>query len=334
MKISEFELGGKSRPYIVAEISGNHGGDIKNAIRLIKEAKAAGADAVKTQCYSPDSMTLNCNKIDFIVQDGVWAGRSLYELYTSACTPPEWHETLYQVAADEGITIFSSVFDVHDLDLLEKLGCPAYKIASFEIVDLALISEVASVGKPMVISTGLANSKEVVDASECLGATEACFLHCTANYPATIEEAGLDRIGGLNVLLDFKYPIGISDHTDDLMVPIAATAKRAAIIEKHLKMEDVASEDAAFSLSPEDFATMVEAVHLVHSGLRYEQPSRGYLHQFRRSLYAVEDIPEGQPITIGNVRSIRPGYGLPPKVLGDILGTHAKRAYKRGDAIK
>ena len=334
MEIAGRKLGGKERPYIVAEISGNHAGDIKNAIRLIKEAKAAGADAVKTQCYSPDSMTLDCDKIDFIVQDGLWAGQSLYELYTKACTPPEWHETLYKAAADEGITIFSSVFDVRDLDLLEKLGCPAYKIASFEIVDLPLVAEVATIGKPMIISTGLASSKEVVEAAEVIEGTEACFLHCTAGYPASVDKAGLDRIGSLQTLLDGKYLIGISDHTEDLMVPIAATAKHVAMIEKHLRLDDVVGEDYDFSLNPEDFETMVEAVKLVHAGCRYEQTVRGPLRQFRRSLYAVEDIEEGEALTIDNIRSIRPGFGLAPKFIAEVLGTAAKKSYKRGDAIK
>lgn len=334
MEIAGRSIGGKERPYIVAEISGNHGGFIKNALRLIKAAKEAGADAVKTQCYSADSMTLDCHKIDFIVQDGLWAGRSLHDLYSQCCTPPEWHPELYAYAEELQIVIFSSVFDVRDLDLLESLNCPAYKIASFEMNDPQLLAEVASLKKPMVISTGLASSKDVTDAADAIGDAEACFLHCTAGYPASVESAGLDRIGGLNVLLDYKFPIGISDHTDDLMVPIAATAKRVAMIEKHLRLDDVHSEDFEFSLNPEDFDTMVKSVGMVHAGCRYDPPTKTGLHQFRRSLYAVRDIAEGEPFTIQNVRSIRPGFGLPPRMLTELVGKPSGRTYKRGDAIK
>lgn len=333
MIINRREIGGKNHPpYIVAEISGNHGGSKENAIRLIKEAKRAGADAVKTQCYTADSMTLDCKKIDFMVQDGLWQGSYLYQLYEEAMTPPEWHPDLFQCAADEGITIFSSVFDEWGVDFLFKLGCPAFKIASFELVDIPLIEYAASTGKPMVLSTGKASNTDILDAAAAVAPNEACFLHCTSEYPGTIENAGLDRINAIKLLLDLRHPVGLSDHTDDMIVPVVATGRRVAMIEKHIRLPDVDSADAEFSMIPEDFETMVQAVHLVHEGLPYHASSG--VNQFRRSLYAVEDIREGELFSNKNVRSIRPGFGMAPKHLPSLLNTPAKRAYRRGDPIR
>lgn len=333
MKIAERQIGGVNPPYIIAEISGNHCGSLDNAKRLIRAAKRAGADAVKTQCYEPDTITLDCNKLDFIVQDGLWKGRTLYDLYKSAHTPFAWHKELFKVARGEGITIFSSVFDRTSVDLLESLGCPAYKIASFEVVDLPLIEYTAKTGKPVIISTGLASDKEVLEANEAAG-FKAAFLHCTSEYPGTIEHADLTRMGRLDHLLAFQNAIGISDHTPSpIAVPVAAAALRATIIEKHLKLDSESSEDDAFSVNPVMFKIMVDNVREIHEGMKQREPSLNGSRQFRRSLYVVEDIKEGEPITESNVRSIRPGYGMAPKNLVRMLGKKARKDYRKGDPL-
>lgn len=317
----------------MAEISGNHCGSLEKAKQLIRAAKEAGADAVKTQCYEPDTITLDCNRLGFIVQSGLWQGRTLYEIYGKAHTPLSWHKELYAMARGEGIVIFSSVFDKSSVDLLEGLGCPAYKIASFEIVDIPLIEYVAKTGKPLIISTGLASDQEVVDAARAAGKSDSAFLHCTSEYPGTIEDANLSRMARLDILLKFQHPIGISDHTANCYhVPIAATALGAAIIEKHLKLDDE-GEDAPFSLDAPSFLAMAKIARRTFDALiqRPEQVSSS--KQFRRSLYAVADIPKGGTFTTDNIRSIRPGYGLPPKMLKSLLGKKAKKAFRRGDPL-
>jgi pseudaminic acid synthase len=333
MMIAKTEIAQCAFPYIVAEISGNHGGSLERAKQLIKEAKKAGAAAVKTQCYNADTLTLNCNKLDFIVQGGLWQGKTLYELYSAACTPPEWHKELYSVAHDEGITIFSSVFDRSGIDLLQSLGCPAYKIASFEVADLHLIEYAAKTDKPIIISTGLANNQEIREAREAAGPNSA-FLHCTSEYPADTDNADMWRVHRIYELLHKECPVGLSDHSSGHLLPIMATAMGAAIIEKHLKLRLAPlSEDDAFSLTPAEFAGMVNAVKQAwNAGLEHEQhanPSR----QFRRSLYVVEDIREGEQFTELNIRSIRPGFGMPPKNYSKMLGRRAKKDYKRGDPL-
>lgn len=318
-------------PYVVAEISGNHGGYLPNAINLIKRAKKAGADAVKTQCYDPDSMTLDLNKPDFIVQGGLWHGRTLYDLYTKAHTPPDWHRELYRVARSEGITIFSSVFDKRGVDLLENLDCPVYKIASFEIVDIPLIKYVAQTKKPMIISTGMATDREILDA-RWASKGKALFLHCVSSYPTMIGEANLGRPGELRHLLSTEN-VGLSDHSLGTTIPIAATVLGTVLIEKHLKLEyHVDTEDSVFSETPESFAEMVKAVQNIWHAMR-SQAKTSESRQFRRSLYAVKDIAKGECYTEENIRSIRPGYGLSPKMLGSLLGKKSKRSWKRGDPL-
>ena len=332
MKIGDREIGGVNPPYIIAEMSGNHAGSIDNAKQLIRAAKRAGADAVKTQCYEPDTITIDCNRLGFIVQEGLWKGRTLYELYGKAYTPFKWHKDLYKVARDEGITIFSSVFDRTSVDLLEGLGCPAYKIPSFEVADLPLIEYATATGKPLIISTGLASDREVLEANEA-SKFGAAFLHCTSEYPGTIEGSDLSRMGRLDKLLGYNRPIGISDHTPGAIhVPVAATALRTAIIEKHLKLDSVESEDSDFSINGVMFAEMVLSVHAVHEAMKPQQIAEAN-RQFRRSLYAVADIKEGEEFTHANVRSIRPGFGLLPKSMGKILGKKAKRGFRRGDPL-
>ena len=331
MKIRDREISDWTKPYIIAEISGNHGGSIKNAIELICLAKKVGADAVKTQCYEPDSITLNCNKPDFIVQAGLWKGRTLYDLYNKACTPFEWHAALYEAADTIGIPIFSSVFDYRSVDLLERLNAPAYKIASFEIGDIPLIKYAAKTGKPLIISTGLASDDEVDRARKA--APGSAFLHCTSDYPASVEMADLNRIWRLHTLVGPDCTVGISDHSAGSLVPIMATAMGASIIEKHLMLPGTKSEDDEFSMTPEEFLRMVYDVRAGYEALRLrkqESPSM----QFRRSLYAVADIKVGDIHTMENTRSIRPGYGMAPRKLPKLLGTKAKHEYRRGDRIK
>lgn len=335
MKIGNREIGNGKSPYIVAEISGNHCGSLDNAKRLIRAAKRAGADAVKTQCYEPGTITLDCNKLDFIVQDGLWKGRTLWDLYSKAHTPFSWHKELFKVARDEDITIFSSVFDRSSVDFLEGLGCPAYKIASFEVTDIPLIEYVAKTGKPLIISTGLAKDREVLEAHEAAGKA-AAFLHCTSDYPGTIEHADLSRMTHLDILLGLTNPVGISDHTPSFnTIPIAATALHAAIIEKHLKLANGAdiSEDDSFSTPPMMFKAMVESVRAVHEAMRPRARILNGSRQFRRSLYAVQDIKEGEVLTENNIRSIRPGFGMAPKDLPKMLGKKAKKAFRRGDPL-
>lgn len=333
MIIAKTEVAQCAFPYIVAEISSAHSGNLENAKRLIKEAKKAGAAAVKTQCYDADTLTLNCNKVDFIIQGGLWAGKTLHQLYSTACTPPSWHKELYNVAHDEGITIFSSVFDRSGIDLLESLGCPAYKIASFEVADLPLIEHAAQTKKPIILSTGLANNQEIREAREAAGSNSA-FLHCTSEYPADTDNADMWRIHRIYELLRKECPVGLSDHSQGHLLPIMATAMGAAIIEKHLKLRlSAPSEDDEFSLTPAEFAEMVTAIKQAwNAGLEREQtgnPSR----QFRRSLYVTQDIQAGEQFTEVNIRSIRPGFGMAPKNYPKMLGKRAKKDYKRGDPL-
>lgn len=341
MKIANTQIGPGHPPYVVAEISGNHCGLLENAKRLIKAAKRAGADAVKTQCYEPDTLTLDIKKPDFIVQSGLWKGRTLYDVYQKAHTPFAWHKDLYSLAKNEGITIFSSVFDKKGVDFLDALDVPAYKIASFEIVDIPLIEYAASTGKPVIISTGLANDAEIKEADDASGG-KAAFLHCTSEYPGLVSDADLSRILHIDSLLGFQNVVGISDHTAGFEVPIAATALRAYIIEKHLKLAvyDKGSfvtgssipEDDQFSVEPLVFQSIVHSIHAVWEGMKTHKPD-GAGRQFRRSIYAVADIKKGEKFTVDNIRSIRPAYGLPPKMLPKLLGSRSKRNWRRGEPL-
>jgi N-acetylneuraminate synthase len=338
MRIGNREINSSQPPYVVAEISGNHSGNLFRAKELIKAAKRAGADAVKTQCYEPDTITLPCNKADFIIQDGLWKGRTLYELYEAAHTPFKWHPELYKLARDLEITIFSSVFDHSSIEFLERLGCPAYKIASMEIVDIPLIQRAAATNKPLIISTGMATMREIREADMAVGISNpAAFLHCTSEYPAVVERAGL--CGITRLIGEYaSFPnreIGISDHTVGPIVPIAATAMGATIIEKHIRLNgDQSSEDASFSLDERLFAVMVHQVRNTWQAMQKVEAEHNPSRQLRRSLYAVADIEEGEPFTEANVRSIRPGYGLPPKALPLLMGKKAKHDFKKGDRIR
>ncbi len=333
MKIGQREIGDSQPPYIVAEISGNHGGSLSKAKELIRAAQRAGADAVKTQCYEPDTITLDMNKSDFIIQSGLWQGRTLYELYSKAYTPFKWHKELYRVAQNLGITIFSSVFDYSSIELLEGLGCPAYKIASMEIVDVPLIERAAKTGKPIIVSTGMASIGEIKDADQAIGDNSGAFLHCTSEYPAVSERAYLRDLLDLRGTVPGRE-VGISDHTQGPIVPIAATALGASIIEKHLRLNgDTSSEDASFSESEDDFATQVDAIRATWRAIQPSEEQPNPSRQLRRSLYAIADIAQGETFTEANIKSIRPGYGMSPRALPRLLGKKAQHQFRRGDRI-
>jgi pseudaminic acid synthase len=330
------KIGRDQPPYVIAELSGNHNGDIERAYRLIEAAKAAGADAIKLQTYTPDTMTIDHDGPGFTIEGGLWAGRQLYELYREAQTPWEWHRDLFGHAKKIGITCFSTPFDPSAIDFLETLGAPAYKIASFEIVDTPLIRLAAKTGKPLIISTGMANESEIEEATLAArdgGKGGFALLHCISAYPAPAAEANLARIPALAAKYD--CPIGLSDHTLGTEVAVAAVALGAAIIEKHLTLARAdGGPDAAFSLEPAEFQTLVKSARIAHTALGRAGAERAASEKpnmlFRRSLYAVKDVAAGETLTADNVRSIRPGFGLAPKHLTDLLGRRAKKPIKRG----
>lgn len=324
MKINNREINSLNPPYIVAEISGNHGGDIDMAILMMGMAMGVDADAVKFQAYTPDTLTMNSNNPDFIIKDGPWKGRTLYELYQKAHTPFEWFPTLFEVAKRHGQTVFASVFDKSSVDMLEKLDCPAYKIASMEIVDTNLIKYAADTGKPMIISTGMASSTEILGAVLNTRAGSA-LLHCVSGYPTSIENANLPQMMHLKKHYGGDHPIGISDHTLGSEIPVAATVLGVQIIEKHLcKSRSDKIEDADFSLEPEEFRDMVKSVKGIWKAMQpSDSPEQESSRQLRRSLYVVKDIKRGEKFTEQNVRSIRPGYGMPPNQLRNVLGKKA-----------
>lgn len=334
MLIDGREVMGGTPPYIIAEASCSHGGYLDNAISLINAAKYAGADAIKFQAYTPDTITLNCNKPDFIIQDGLWKGRNLYELYSSTHTPFEWFPKLFKHAKKSGITLFASVFDYTSVDMLMALDCPAYKIASMEIVDTPLIRYAAKANKPMIISTGMADIKDVKAALEACDETNVAFLHCTSEYPGTVEYSDLSRMLLLKVFLGKDAVVGVSDHTPGpTIVPVAATALCAAIIEKHLKLDDVPTEDEEFSIRPEEFKLMVQLTKYTNEAIKLREFASNPSRQLRRSLYAVADIKKGEAFSDNNIRSIRPGYGISPKSLPRLLGKKADQNYRKGDRI-
>ncbi|HVV79535.1 MAG TPA: pseudaminic acid synthase [Pseudolabrys sp.] len=323
-------------PYVIAELSGNHNGRLERALQLIDAAKGAGADAVKLQTYTADTITIDHDGPGFTIEGGLWSGRRLHELYREAHTPWEWHPALFEHSRKIGIACFSSPFDATAVDLLEKLGAPAYKIASFEIVDLPLVRYAAKTGKPLIISTGMAAADEIaeaVGAAREAGAGGIVLLHCVSGYPTPADEANLARIQALAA--DHDCPIGLSDHTLCTDVAVAATALGAAVVEKHVTLARAdGGPDAAFSLEPHELAALVQGVRTAHAALGRADYGRAASEQpnmvLRRSLYAVRDIAAGEVLTAESVRSIRPGYGLAPKHLSKVLGRRARRAIARG----
>lgn len=325
--------------FIIAELSANHGGEIEIAKETIRAAKRTGADAIKLQTYTADTITLESNKEDFLVRGTIWEGRNLHDLYKEASLPWEWHEELFQTAKEEGLVCFSSPFDKTAVDLLESLENPIYKIASFEITDIPLIEYVASKGKPIIMSTGIAEYEDIklaIDTCRKAGNNDITLLKCTSSYPAPIEEANLLMMQ--RFAKDFNTKVGLSDHTLGNIVPIVATALGATVIEKHFILDkSIGGPDASFSLDEKEFTDMVTSVRNAEKALGKEsyeltdKQKKG--KDFSRSLYVAKDIKEGELITEENVRSVRPGFGLHPKYYNTILGMKVKKNIVKGTAI-
>lgn len=332
-------IGPEHPPYVIAELSANHNGNIDQAFAIMEAAKTAGADAIKIQTYRPDTITIDHHGPEFMIEGGLWDGKRLYDLYEWAHTPWDWHEALFEKARALEITLFSSPFDYTAVDLLEGLGAPAFKIASFELVDLPLIRRVAETGKPMIMSTGMANDVEIDEAlaaARAAGAKDVILLHCVSGYPAPASDYNLATLR--DMASRFGVMTGLSDHTLDNTAAIASVGLGAVAIEKHVTLDRTGGgPDDSFSLEPKELAELVEstrtawaAVGRVDYGLKSSEVGN---IQFRRSLYVVEDIPEGGQLTAQNIRSIRPGYGLAPKHYDAVLGRRVKLALKRGTAL-
>jgi|LWDU01.1.fsa_nt_gi N-acetylneuraminate synthase len=338
--INNRKIGTNFPPYIVAEMSANHGGDIKNAYKIIKMAKDSGADAVKMQTYTPETLTLDCDLPDFQLTEGLWAGDSLYSLYKKACTPWSWHKKLFDYAEEIGITIFSSPFDNAAVDLLESLETPAYKIASFEIIDLPLINYVAQTGKPIIISTGMASIKEIQDAVETAlkkGCKELSILHCVSGYPAPAKDYNLATLSDMQQR--FNLVTGLSDHTLDNTIAVASISLGASIIEKHVTLDrNGVGPDDSFSLEPKGLKDLCFSTKKAWDSLGVIDYSIKSSEQenmkFRRSLYFVKNIKKGEVVTEKHIESIRPGYGLPPKFFNEILGLVVTRDVNRGESVQ
>lgn len=337
MKIGSFELSNKnSNVFIIAELSANHNGSLDTALETIRAAKRAGADCIKLQTYTADTITIDSRKDDFLIKGTIWEGKNLYELYQEAFTPWDWHKALFDEAEKQGLICFSSPFDKTAVDFLESLNVPAYKIASFEITDIPLIEYTASKGKPIIISTGIATLEDIelaLDACRRMGNNEIALLKCTSSYPAPIEEANMIMIS------DFKERFGViaglSDHTLGTTVPVVATCFGAKIIEKHFILDrSIGGPDASFSMNEQEFSDLVKAVREAEKAigsLNYElteKQAKG--KDFSRSLYVVNDIKAGELITDENVRSIRPGFGLHPKYLNEIKGKRVNQFLEKG----
>lgn len=333
-------IGVSEQPYIIAEMSANHRGRLETALRTIEMAKQMGADALKMQTYSADTMTIECDNDEFQIAGGLWDGYSLYELYEEAQTPYEWHGELFEHARKLGVTIFSSPFDESAVNLLEDLNAPAYKIASFEATDLPLIKYAASTGKPMIISTGMADLEEIgeaVTAAREAGCRELALLHCVSGYPTPPEQYNLRTIPDL--AQRFGTVVGLSDHTLGINVAVASVAIGASVIEKHVTLSrKEKGPDSEFSLEPHELEALCKGAREAWQALGtagYEQKSAERAsQQFRRSLYIVEDVKQGEVLTSENVRRIRPGFGLPPKYYDQVLGKKAKRALLKGSALE
>ena len=340
IEIGKRRIGPGNPVYCIAEVSANHNQDFAQAARIIEAAKNAGADAVKLQTYTADTITIASDRKEFRIGGGtLWDGRNLHDLYGEAYTPWRWQPRLKKVAEDLGMDLFSSAFDDTAVDFLEKMGVPAHKVASFELVDIPLIQKMARTGKPLIISTGMASAEEIQEALQTArqaGATQIALLKCTSAYPAPAEEMNLRTIP--EMARRFGVPVGLSDHTMGVAAAVAAVTLGACIIEKHLTLSRATpGPDSGFSLEPHEFKTMVEAVRTaeralgeVHFGVsENEEASRA----FRRSLFVVEDVKRGETFTEGNVRSIRPGYGLHTRHLGEVLGKRAVRDIERGTPL-
>ncbi len=337
--IDNRKIGLENSPYVIAEMSANHNGDINNAYKIIDMAKTAGADAVKLQTYKADTLTIDSKLPDFQLTEGLWAGQSLYNLYESAFMPWEWHELLFDYGKQADITIFSSPFDTTAVDLLEDLNAPAYKIASFEAVDLPLIEYVARTGKPMIISTGMADVYEIQEAIEAAregGCKELAILHCVSGYPAPAEDYNLRTL--VDMQQRFGLVTGLSDHTIDNTTAISSIALGASIIEKHVTLDrNGGGVDDSFSLEAKELEELCMGAKVAWQSLGKVDYGRKSSEQsnikFRRSLYFVKDIKKGEVITKEHIRSIRPGFGLAPKFYEKVLGKTARLDIVRGTPV-
>jgi N-acetylneuraminate synthase len=339
IKISGRAIGAGQPPYVVAELSANHGGSLARALDVMSAAKLAGADAIKLQTYTADTITIDHDGPEFRIHGGLWDGRRLYELYEEAHTPWKWHEALFAKGRELGIPVFSTPFDNSAVDFLEGFDPPAYKIASFEMIDLPLVRRVAATGKPVIMSTGMASLEEIkesVEAFRAAGGRDLVLLHCVSGYPTPVEQSNLRRIPELAA--EFKCPVGLSDHTLGVEVPIASVALGACLIEKHFTLDRKdGAVDSAFSLEPQQLHALVDGAKAAFEALGTGAPTRSEVEKaslaFRRSIYVVRDIGAGEPFTTENVRIIRPGYGLPPRELPNVIGRKARRALARGTAL-
>ncbi len=338
--INNRDIGTDFPPYVIAELSANHNGRLETALKIIEEAKRCGADAIKLQTYSADTITLNSQNEEFMIRGGLWDGQSLYELYQKAQMPWEWHKPLFDHARALDITIFSSPFDRTAVDLLEDLNAPAYKIASFEAVDLPLIKYVASTGKPMIISTGMADKEEIGEAIQAAyegGCKELVVLHCVSGYPAPAEDYNLLTM--VDMAKSFNVPVGLSDHTLDNTTAITSVALGACLIEKHFTLDrNGGGPDDSFSLEPKELQqlcqgakTAWQALGRVDYGRKSSEQGNA---QFRRSLYFVKDLKAGDVIDESSIRSVRPGFGLPPKFYDEILGKKVTQDVSANTPVK
>ncbi len=332
-------IGPSHPPYVIAEVSANHNGDLTRALAIIQAAVDAGVSAIKIQTLRPDFITINHDGPGFIVQGGLWHGRKLFDLYQEAQTPWDWHKPIFDFCKELGVTAFSSPFDTQAVDFLAKLNVPAFKIASFELPDIPLIKHVAKYGKPMIMSTGMGSLGDIelaVDALRECRTNNLALLHCVSAYPADPQQANLRTIGHLRST--FNVPVGLSDHTLSNAVSVAAIAQGACIIEKHFTLSrDDGGLDSAFSLEPNEMKRLVSECNMAwealgHVNYALEEGELGS-KVFRRSIYAVDDIRQGEALTDQNIRSIRPGFGLPPKYLDQILGKTARVDIKRGTPL-
>jgi len=332
-------IGMKHPPYIVAELSANHNGSLNRALQLIEVAAKSGVNAVKLQTYKPDTMTIDCSAAEFQLSDGLWAGKSLYELYEWAYTPWEWHEPLFSKARELGLAAFSTPFDISAIDFLEKLNVPAYKIASFELVDLELIRHAAQTGKPLILSTGIANQEEIGEAIEVAndaGCRELMLMHCISSYPALPSDCHLKTIP--DMAMRFGVPVGLSDHTLGTAVAVASVALGACMIEKHFTLNQSGNgPDDSFSIEPDDLKLLCQSIKSAWDALGEVNYSlkngEKAMVKYRRSLYVVRDIKAGGIFTRENIRSIRPGYGLHPRYLNKVVGKISTCDISRGTPL-
>ena len=338
-KVANKSIGKGYKPFIIAEVSANHGGSIQRAKETILAAKNSGADAVKIQTYTPDTMTLDSNKNDFLINDGLWKGYSLYQLYKEAYTPFEWHKELFDFAKTQGVLLFSTPFDETAVDLLYSLDVPAFKIASFEITDLPLIEYAASQGKPLFMSTGMSDQDEIGEALECCyknGNRDILLFHCISNYPADLR---ISHLGDMSYIAEhFKVEVGLSDHTASNLASILAVAKGASAIEKHFKLDGKdCGPDASFSILPDQLKSLCDdcesAFEAIKSNELRRDPSELINKKFRRSLYFVNALTKGEIVTKDDIKRVRPGFGLEPKYFDWVVGQKVSIDVDFGDAV-